>query len=368
MRVLWLVRRNLERHPGGDTTQILQTRAALERNGVRIELAHDAPEHLTAIDGVHHFPLDRLREHLPVCRRLRAAGVPAVLSTIYWPADEFDREGRRGLQGVLARTLGSHRHQTLRLLQRFGLDAWQSRSLRRFDVRLFSIRRAARCLLETVAAILPNSVAERDAIQETFGVQTRAVVTPNAVDAEAFAAPTVPWERRVGVLCVGRLEPRKNQLALIRALRDTSIPLTVVGRAGRFNRRYARSCRAAAGPYVRFIDWQSPAELRALYAAVRVHACVSWYETPGLASLEAGLCGCNLVVTPGGATREYFGEQAEYSDPRDPDSIRQAVERALARAPSEQLADRIRNEFNWDATARATVRGYELALATRRAD
>jgi len=367
MRALWLVRENLERHPGGDTTQILQTRAALERLGVQVILAHRLPAPPLACDLVHLFHLDRLWEHLSVCRRLRAGRVPAVLSTIYWPSDEFDRAGRSGWQGRLARAFGSRRYQSLRLVQRFALDSLRRRTLRGWDRRLLDFQAAARYLLESVAVILPNSAAELREIQVRFGVERPAVIVPNAADVATFGPGVdVAPGGRAGVLCVGRIEPRKNQLALIEALRGTDIPLTIVGAPGRFNARYARRCRQAAGPQTRFLGRREPTALRDLYQAARVHACVSWYETPGLASLEAGLCGCNLVVTPGGCTREYFGQQAFYARPDDPASIRAAVEAALAAAPRPELARRIARKFNWDAAARNTLRGYELALRTAR--
>ena len=50
MRVLWIVRRNLERHPGGDTTQILRTREAVERLGVEVEMTCDPPRDLSEFD------------------------------------------------------------------------------------------------------------------------------------------------------------------------------------------------------------------------------------------------------------------------------------------------------------------------------
>ena len=85
-----------------------------------------------------------------------------------------------------------------------------------------------------------------------------------------------------------------------------------------------------------------PEELRQLYRAASVHACVSWYETPGLVSLEAALSGCKLVVTPGGSTREYFGEDAFYCRPDDAASIRAAVVQALGlRLPTDRLAARV---------------------------
>lgn len=361
MHALWLVRDNLEAHPGGDTTQILQTKAGLERLGVTVELAADLGRGFEEFDLVHLFHLDRLWEHLAVCRRLRAARVPTVLSTIYWPADEFDRSARAGLQGTLARLLGSGSYQTLRLLQRGALAG-----PRCWNRRLLSFRRAARYLLDTSAVILPNSAAERDVIEQRFGRRRPAVVVPNAADTTVFAPGSDRAAgARHGVLCVGRIEPRKNQSALLRALRGSGIPLTLVGQAGRFSRRYADRCWRSADDEVRFVGWCAPAELRELYCAARVHVNVSWYETPGLASLEAALCGCNIVVTPEGCTREYFGDQAHYCQPDDPRSIRAAVEAALAAEPSPELAARVAREFNWDVAARSTLRGYELALETR---
>jgi glycosyltransferase involved in cell wall biosynthesis len=360
MRVLWLVRKNLTTHPGGDTTQILQTAAALRRRGVDVVLAPDSRRDLRPYDLVHLFHLDRLWENVGHARRVRAAGRPLALSPIYWPSDEFDRGGRAGVQGWLARTFGSARYQDLRLAQRYLM---QSRALHYWPG--FSFRASAVELLTAASVLLPNSRAEQEQIEARFGVRRPTVVVPNAADSATFGPATNATVSRAGVLCVGRLEPRKNQLRLIEALHGTGIPLTLVGSAGRFNSAYERRCRRAADTTVRFAGAQPPAELRRLYHAARVHACASWYETPGLASLEAALCGCALVVTPGGCTREYFGVDATYAEPDDRASMRTAVEQALARGPSVDLAERAAREYTWDAAARKTTEAYVLALAGR---
>ena len=102
-----------------------------------------------------------------------------------------------------------------------------------------------------------------------------------------------------------------------------------------------------------------------LYGACAAHVSASWYETPGLASLEAASCNRPIVVTPGGATREYFGSDAEYCAPDDVVSIRRAVERALARPASNGLANRIATEFTWEVAAQETIKAYEWAVASR---
>ncbi|MGD8450304.1 MAG: glycosyltransferase family 4 protein [Phycisphaerae bacterium] len=364
MRALWIVRENLTQHPGGDTTQILRTADALRARGVEVELSSESAAPLAGCDVVHLFHLDRLWENEAHCRRIRAAGRPAVLSTIYWPPDEFDRGGRAGVQGRLARLAGSRTYENLRLFQRWVLHVARHPSAAALRARRWGFHDAARHVLETAAVILPNSRAEQDAIRQHFGVDRPTVVVPNAADASAFDAPSsdAPPER-AGVLCVGRIEPRKNQLALIEALNPAGTPLTLVGQPGRYSHTYYRRCLRAAGPNVTFLGQQRPRALGDLYRRARVHACVSWYETPGLASLEAALCGCNLVITPGGSTREYFGDNAHYCTPNDVASIRRAVEAALAAPPPARLTERVRTEYTWSAAAEKTLEAYQLAAS-----
>jgi len=74
--------------------------------------------------------------------------------------------------------------------------------------------------------------------------------------------------------------------------------------------------------------------------------------------LEAGLEGCNLVITDRGDTREYFGDMAYYCDPGSEASIREAVLKAYSAPVCTALQHRIRTEFNWTKTAEATIKGY----------
>jgi glycosyltransferase involved in cell wall biosynthesis len=362
MRVLMLVRQNLCEHMGGDTTQVLKPAEALRARGVQVELASGVQPRMHGYDVVHLFHLDRVWENHVWCRRIRAERRPAVLSTIYWPADEFDIGGRAGFQGVLARLGGSRLYQNLRLAQRWAMRAADERSIAALRGPSWGFRRAVRYILDSVSVLLPNSRAEVEQIERRFGVRRPVVIVPNAADAATLGDGAADETGRRGVLCVGRIEPRKNQLALIEALRGTGIPLRLVGGPGRYSHDYYRRCCRAAGTHTELVGQRSADQLGRYYRAARVHACVSWYETPGLASLEAALCGCRLVVTPGGCTREYFGDEAHYCEPDEPDSIREAVEDALSTEPSDALARRVAAEFTWSAAAARTLAAYEQAL------
>ena len=127
---------------------------------------------------------------------------------------------------------------------------------------------------------------------------------------------------------------------------------------------YAAKCRSEACDRVRFIDslpHDDPC-LASAYAACGCLALVSRFETPGLVALEAGLTGTPLVLTAGGATKEYFGKFARYVHPNRPSEIRRAVRRALDSRRNPALAEHVKARYTWDKTAGATLAAYRELL------
>jgi glycosyltransferase involved in cell wall biosynthesis len=88
----------------------------------------------------------------------------------------------------------------------------------------------------------------------------------------------------------------------------------------------------------------------------------SWFETTGLASLEAGAMGCNLVVGKGGDTREYFKDLAWYCDAADQHTVEMALEHALNQENSPALRELILAEYTWQKAAEKTKEAYQKAL------
>ncbi|MBF0254774.1 MAG: glycosyltransferase [Candidatus Omnitrophica bacterium] len=171
------------------------------------------------------------------------------------------------------------------------------------------------------------------------------------------------------LLTVGRLEPRKNQLNLIRAVRDAGFPkLIVVGNPVAGFEAYAARCRAEAGEDVVFlpgIDHESPL-LASAYHGCDAYALPGWFETPGLVALEAALAGTALAVTEVGSTREYFGSHAAYFDPSSPASMRRALQEALRRGPSTALRQEAARRYTWEAVALQTLEDYKSVLGESR--
>ena len=368
MRVLFGVRPDLRSDYGGDTTQILRTRDQLQRLGVDVVLADTLDLQPSGFDIVHLFHLTRVYETHAQLRSVRAADprVPIVLSPIYWPTDEYDRLGRYGLERRLVSALGLRRWEAVKTAAKW-MRTRCPRQRRALGATLrCGFEAQQRDLIVVADALLPNSAAEATVLQERFDVPAgKFHVVYNGCDGtETDDASRDANERRPDrILCVGRIEPRKNTLGVIRALRDAPFRLTVVGDAGVYHHRYLRACRRAAGSNVEFHRRLEPSVLRDLYRASAVHVCASWYETPGLVNLEAALNGCRLVVPDRGSVREYFGDTAHYCDPTDETTIRHALDRALT-APHDPAAVHHRlARFTWPKAALSTLAAYDSVIA-----
>jgi glycosyltransferase involved in cell wall biosynthesis len=226
-----------------------------------------------------------------------------------------------------------------------------------------AVRHLARqaALLQRCDVALTASMIETFACARFLGVEdVPYVVAPYGLDDDAFEG--TPNPARTGVVCVGRLEPLKNQAMLLFALRDLDVEITLVG-ASR-DAAYTRLCRRWASPRTQFIERVSDAELAALLRGSAVHALPSWGDLPGFVSLEAAARGARVVAGARGSEREYLGPDAAYVDPLDPDAIRAAVVHALEAPPrgaGDALDARLRT-FRWDAYAERALDAYTRAV------
>jgi len=226
------------------------------------------------------------------------------------------------------------------------------RDRRRESLR--SVRRRQAAVLAASDAVCPTGRSEAFALEDAFGPLPAAVVA-----LATHRRPGAGQHPRCGVLCVGRLDPRKNQLALITALRGSGIPLRLIG-TGEVFPAYAARCREAAGAGVELSGFVSEAELDEAYRSARVHALPSWFELPGLVSLDAAASGAAVVVSRAGTAGEYLGRGAAYCS-TDPVSVRSAVMDAYEAGPPEGLAARVASTYTWRATAECYLEAYHAS-------
>jgi len=225
----------------------------------------------------------------------------------------------------------------------------------------FSARRAA--------AILTVSRHAAAAIVRHYGVDPARVLlalpapmppqTPTAEEAAAAVA------LRPFLLCVGRLEPRKNialALAASAALRAEGTRLVVVGREDAGGAETARAL--ATAPNAVHLRDATPGLLAALYAETAAFVFPSLGEGFGIPVLEALAAGAPVIASDRTAIPEAGGDCASYFDPTAPDA-----ETRLAGLMGEALAGRLRPDpaavvahlaqFHWRHAAAALARAAD---------
>ena len=375
--------------PGGDTVQMLKTRAALQELGIDVDVSCEMAPASRGYDLAHLFNLQRPRETLCQVESCRQHGTPTALSSIiydFWRVRlETSRHwlaARRALT-PFSRAPRWERGETVRpILAPF---CWVEAN---WLAPCSKTWRRQRRILTLVDMVLPNSDGEARFLKRHFGLRLggRIAKVPNAIDpgwaefdasrrmtesphsgppaSRAGSQPPVPADC---VLQVGRIEPLKNQLATIRAMAANRIPLVFVGDAPEVSRDYERRCRELAQRRgnVTFISRVGHDDLRSIYARARVHVLPSFGETTGLVSLEAALMGCNIVTTNQAPTREYFGPWAWYCFPASISSIRCAIQAAYDAPRRPELKERILANFTWREAAVQTLAAYELVLQRR---
>ena len=330
--------------PGGGENQLVQTGRYLEARGVAIRPFCPWNDRLDRASLLHLFGMSR--EGLQLARVARAKGVPVVLSPICWIEPRA--------MAVLA---------TDRLGRLANRAKWRLKAL----VPSFPTWR--RDLLRSVDAILPNSVAEGEQLVRWFGAERSKIrPVPNGVE-ERFAHADPSSFRAIHgpedfVLYVGRIEPRKNVLGLVEGLKLAGLPLVVIGDVLPGCEPYAADCKRAGRESARWlprVDHDDPL-LESAYAAARVLALPSWFETPGLVALEAAMAGTAVVVTPHGCTREYFGDRVGYARPDRPAEIARAISEAWTTGPDPGLSGHVGRHYQWSEVARRTAEVYEQVI------
>ena len=313
--------------PGGGEIQLLQLRSALERAGLEVVLYDPWQPKFAELDLVHYFSVQS--GSMNFCHYATRRGLPLVISSSLWVTDEN--------------------------CQQYPLDE-------------------IRALLHLCDLVITNSSAESQQLSHFFELaQDRFAVVHNGVN-KAFAQHVSPdlFRTHFGitepfVLNVANIEPRKNQLRLIQAVKRLDMNLVILGNIR--DQAYFDKCRQEAGSrllYLGYVDHNDDL-LKSAYRACEAFVLPSLTETPGLAALEAAACGAKIVVTQVGCAKEYFQDLVDYTDPLNVGDITQAIHNQLNGDGSAGLADHVLDSFSWDSAARELADAYRLVLA-RKAD
>lgn len=370
MKVLMQSRKNFFTLKGGDTVQLLKTKNELEKLGVEVDISLDYAPDLSDYDLVHISNLTRIQETYMHVMNAVKQKKPIVLSTIYWPMEEFEKNGQVGIRKMVNKCMSLDNEERIKALARLIKDK-NSRDKATMNLLKVGYTKMQKYVIDNVDYFMPNSEMEMEMLRKHLHVKNdRYSVIPNAIDDEVAIrqykseVPIKFEQYKDSIICVGRIEPRKNQLALVQALDGLNYKLVLVGEVSNNQKGYFAEIKKYIEKNENFyyIPRIENDELYQLYKVCKVSVLPSWLDTPGLVSLEAGAMGCSLAVSTKGSTTEYFNKYAEYCEPDDVTSIRSAVDRAYAKDRSDDLRKIIMSNYTWKIAAKKTLECYRKVV------
>jgi glycosyltransferase involved in cell wall biosynthesis len=353
VKILFISRATLFRDKGGDTIQIVNTAEQLREKGVHVDIRLcDEKIDYTGYRLIHFFNIIRPAD---ILIHIKRSALPYVVSTIYVDYNEYERKMRKGLAGIVFRIIPA---DTIEYIKAIARSLINSEKIMSPSYVLMGHRKSVQQIIRNASMLLPNSHSEYTRLEAHYKTGNNYRVIPNGIDPELFKAPDIPDKDPLLVICVGRIEGRKNQLNVIRALNGTKYSVVFIGSPSANQLEYYDDCKKKAASNISFINNIPQSELLEYYKKAKVHILASWFETTGLSTLEAAALGCNIVITDKGDTKEYFEAYAWYCDPSSTVSILSAVEEAGASGFNEQLRTKILKQYTWEQAAGKTLEAY----------
>lgn len=378
--ILFQSRLDLFDRPGGDTVQMVETKNALEKLGVDVEIKNTLSENLEGIDIVHVFNLDWVSEPYWQVENALKQKVPVVLSPIHHSLDEYklyEKKNRYGLAKIGNFIIP---YQPLRDSARNILKGLTyTKKLRPAIKQVFmGIRNQQRYCVNNSDIILVQTVREAEDLKEEYktndfkwkkvinGVNVKKFTNTNSKGAKKYL-PKNPY-----ILCVGRVEPRKNQLMLIQALKQLreynpnfrNMELFFAGSFNNHHPTYLNKFKQEVkkNSFIHYPGFLDQDILANIFSKATIFAVPSWFETTGLVYLEAIVAGCTNIVASGERAQEYLGKNAVYCDPTNINSIENALKEAFKPTVSKGFRKEIVDKYNWENTAKQTFSVYKDLL------
>jgi glycosyltransferase involved in cell wall biosynthesis len=169
-----------------------------------------------------------------------------------------------------------------------------------------------------------------------------------------------PSQRKNFLFFAGNLEPRKNLVRLVEALKilkaeGLTVPLHLAGPSGWKNAPLFRAIQESSiGEQVRLLGYLSEQELKNQYLTCSAVIYPSVYEGFGLPVLEAFSLDCPVLTSRGTVMEEIAKEHAGYFDPHDAADIARVIREHLTqrrRAGIRRATRHLLDRYTWHNTA-----------------
>ena len=383
LNILYIVRNDLWQIFGGDTMQIEKTKEYTEKlYGANISIIPEKSFTLETLDynyDIYHFWGIGVSPQIgEIIEKLKNKNKCAIISSIYWDLTDsiFIKYFTPKILNykifpiyeILVKGFINFIFKPLAYL----IPKYSKKMMYVWGTKIFKQER--KLAIKNADMIIPNSSEEGIVLCKTIGlsyetVKNKFLSVPNSVDI-AFINTSRPTEFmskvKDFVIEAAGIEPLKNQFSIVKALYDNpEIPIIFAGAIR--NEEYYKEIKKLADKRgnVYFTGKIVPKDLFSLYKRAKVHVLASFRESPGLATLEALMCGSQIVVSSEKFCPIKYYQFDKYGfvcNPYDIKSIRNAILEAYNHPKDISLPEEYFKFFSYENVAKMTYEVYEEVL------
>lgn len=327
---------------GGLQVQVLETIAALNGRGIEAKLVDPNGELLADYDLIHVFSV--INGNHRIVEAAKAAERPVVTSPLIRPS--WTRA--MGRKAALVDSLAGR------------ATGWQ----------IQTTYREIKTALDLSDRLVALGDIEKTAIEEAFGIsEHKVVVVPNGISARFFSATPDEFVAKTGiapgfVLNVASINPHKNQIALVQALKGSPHRVVLVGPTLPEDRDYLAELEKSPNvTYLGPLAYDDPL-LCSAYAAAAVFVLPSHDEVMPLSVMESLAAGRPVVMTRNHCMRlDGAAQVLREVDPNAVEAIREATLYFLERPPAPSSCRDAMVGYTWESVAGNLIETYRAAMS-----
>jgi len=246
------------------------------------------------------------------------------------------------------------------------INLWISKLLPIHTAYYFSKR-----MLDMADVIVAQTNKESEFISTNYKVSKAKIkVIPNGVSIENNVSDIIFSKINIHkpyVLQVGRFDENKNQINVIRALKNSNIPVVFIGGADPSDLEYYELCKKEATDNMFFLGWIKNDDpiLSSAYANAQVVVLPSHKEIFGNSLIEGGAYGANLVVTDELPIYDWgIGDYCNQINPKDIVDIKNKIKEAFYSSKNDKLKTIINEKFSWNTILEEHINLYRNIIKT----
>jgi len=328
LKIAFVIRNDALTKGGGDIDQAKQFSALIAVPGrVTTTVVRFAQLNVAEFDLIVLFNIDMPFENYLVARDCVRKKIPYVIYTLHPKAghvEEFLRHGTIGAQQLAARASGYSlvNYETIACVVRLVRSEHRG--------KLLSYRSAAysaRYVLQNAARVLVSCEDEAEYIRRDISTNAYFETLPHLLDETGIVNSVERSPRTVEsyVLCAGRIEPRKNQLAVVEIAKSyPRLRFLFLGKKNMNHSHYIRTFERAidAADNMEWRDQVPLLDLQRIIGTACAYINLSWFEVFSLIDLMALTSRTPSVLSTG----SYLYDQTrsngpitgvEFTDPND---------------------------------------------------